>query len=41
MPEDFQTPPLNWFRGLKGDAILTPEAISAHVQIQMQLPKEE
>ena len=32
------SPPLNWFRGLRFDATLSETALSAHVEITMQLP---
>ena len=38
-PQGYQAPPLNWFRGLDADARLTPEALSAHVQVIMQMPE--
>jgi hypothetical protein len=37
-PEGYQTTPLNWFRGLDADALLTPEALSVHAEIMMQMP---
>ena len=38
-PPNFQAPPLSWFRGLDLDAILTPSRLSAHAEVDMQLPK--
>lgn len=37
-PQGYQTPPLNWFRGLEADALLTPEALTLHAEIVMQKP---
>jgi hypothetical protein len=37
-PPGYQPPPLSWFRGLKADAMLSPEAVSAHLEIVMQKP---
>lgn len=34
--EPFLAPPLNWFRGLEGNAIITQEAITAHLEILME-----
>lgn len=34
--QPFLAPPLNWFRGLKGNAIITQEAITAHLEILME-----
>ena len=39
-PPGFVTPPLNWFRGMELDAELTPQGLSAHVELQMQMPEE-
>lgn len=39
-PQGFVTPPLNWFRGMDLDAELTPQGLSAHVELQMQMPEE-
>lgn len=36
--ENFLAPPLNWFRGLEGHALVTPEAITAHLEVLMELP---
>ena len=41
VPQGYLSPPLNWFRGLDMDATLTPKALSAHVEIVMQLPEEK
>lgn len=38
-PEGYQATPLNWFRGLDADALLTPEALSVHAEIVMQKPE--
>jgi hypothetical protein len=38
VPEGYQAPPLNWFRGLKLDAALTDSALAAHVELDMQWP---
>jgi hypothetical protein len=40
-PKDYQTPPLNWLRGLDLDATMTEKAISAHVEVIMQNPSEK
>jgi hypothetical protein len=40
-PEGYLTPPLNWFRGLNLDALLTPEALSVHAEILMQRPAKK
>ena len=37
-PEGFVSPPLNWFRGLEADVLVTPDALSVHAEIVMQLP---
>ncbi|MBN2023987.1 MAG: hypothetical protein JW809_14480 [Pirellulales bacterium] len=39
VPEGYQTPPLNWFRGLALDATMTEKDLSAHVEVIMQLPE--
>ncbi|NUQ65532.1 MAG: hypothetical protein HUU20_23945 [Pirellulales bacterium] len=39
-PPGFVTPPLSWFRGMALDAELTPAGLSAHVELQMQLPEK-
>ena len=41
VPGGYLSPPLNWFRGLEMDATLTPRALSAHVEIVMQMPEEK
>ena len=38
VPEGYQAPPLNWFRGLDMDATMTDKDLSAHVEIIMQMP---
>jgi len=38
-PPDFQAPPLSWFRGLQLDGQVTPEALSAHAEVIMRMPK--
>ena len=37
-PAGFLAPPLNWFRGGKLDALLTPDAVSFHAEFNMLLP---
>jgi len=37
-PEGYQSPPLNWFRGLDLEATMTEKTISAHADIIMQMP---
>jgi hypothetical protein len=37
-PEGFQSPPLNWFRGLDLEATMTEKNISAHAEVLMQMP---
>lgn len=37
----FLAPPLNWFRGLTAEAVVTPEAVTAHLEILMEWPKEK
>lgn len=37
-PQGYQSPPLNWFRGLKLDATMTETTTSAHAEIIMQMP---
>ncbi len=39
VPEGYQAPPLNWFRGLDLDAAVTDTALEAHIQLDMQWPK--
>jgi len=38
IPPGYQAPPLNWFRGLDLDVLLTPDVLSAHAEIVMQKP---
>jgi hypothetical protein len=38
VPEGYQSPPLNWFRGLDLDATMTDKHISAHAEVDMQMP---
>jgi Zn finger protein HypA/HybF involved in hydrogenase expression len=40
-PAGFQAPPLDWFRGLTGDGILSAEKVSVHAEIDMQLPEKK
>ncbi len=35
VPDDFQLPLLEWFRGLSGDVTLDDQGLSAHVEIKM------
>lgn len=37
LPEGFTAAPLNWFRGLNLDALLTPDRFSAHAEVDMEL----
>jgi hypothetical protein len=37
-PQGYQSPPLNWFRGLALDAMMNEKTISAHAKIIMQTP---
>lgn len=37
-PSGYQSPPLNWFRGLDLDATMTERTISAHAEVLMQMP---
>ncbi len=37
-PEGFVAPPLSWFRGLKLDVEVTPDVLSAHADLIMQMP---
>jgi hypothetical protein len=39
VPQGYQAPPLNWFRGLVLDATMTDNTLSAHAEIVMQLPE--
>jgi len=38
-PEGYLAPPLTWFRGLELEAALGQNALSAHIQLDMQWPK--
>ncbi|MDR1385391.1 MAG: hypothetical protein LBJ67_16320 [Planctomycetaceae bacterium] len=38
-PSGFLAPPLNWFRGGKLDALVSPDAVSVHAELEMLLPK--
>ncbi len=38
-PQGFLAPPLNWFRGVKMDAVTSGTTISLHAEIIMQMPK--
>lgn len=38
--DNFLAPPLNWFRGLEGNALVIPEGITAHLEILMELPQK-
>ena len=40
-PEGFVAPPLSWFRGLDLDVKMTPEALSVHAELIMQMPEEQ
>jgi len=37
-PAGYQAPPLNWFRGLEFDAMLSAGALTAHAEVDMQSP---
>ncbi|MHC4404137.1 MAG: hypothetical protein ACYTG0_31165, partial [Planctomycetota bacterium] len=37
-PHGFVAPPLSWFRGLDLDATVTPEVVSVHAEVVMQMP---
>ena len=37
VPEGFQPPPLNWFRGLRLAARLDPREVSVHAEMDMQM----
>jgi hypothetical protein len=39
VPPDYQGPPMNWFRGLKLDALMAGNTLSAHVEVVMHLPE--
>jgi len=41
VPEGFHAPPLDWFRGLTGDAVLEPGRLSVHAAIDMETPPAE
>jgi hypothetical protein len=38
VPDGFQAPPLNWFRGLDLQAAVTDDALDALIQLDMQWP---
>ena len=40
-PAGYQTPPLNWFRGLDLEATMTEKSVSAHAEIIMQMPPKK
>ncbi|RMF95138.1 MAG: hypothetical protein D6741_11990, partial [Planctomycetota bacterium] len=40
-PPGFLTPPLNWFRGLKAEALASPEGVTAHAEILMEMPEPQ
>jgi hypothetical protein len=40
-PPGYQTPPLNWFRGLDLDATMIENRVSAHAEIIMQMPAKK
>ncbi len=40
-PKGYQTPPLNWFRGLDLDATMTEKTVSAHAEVLMQMPAKK
>ena len=40
VPDGYRAPPLDWFRGLDLDAAVQPGVVSAHAQIDMQLPEK-
>jgi len=40
VPPGFAAPPLSWFRGLDADVSMVPRALSAHIEVLMQLPKK-
>jgi hypothetical protein len=39
VPPGYQAPPLTWFRGLVLDATMTGDRLSAHAEIDMQMPE--
>jgi hypothetical protein len=41
VPEGYQAPPLNWFRGLDLDVALSDNALAAHIQLDMQWPAKK
>jgi hypothetical protein len=41
IPPGFHAPPLDWFRGLTGDGILSADKISLHAEIDMQLMEKK
>ena len=40
-PPGYQTPPLNWFRGLDLDATMIENKVSAHAEVIMQMPAKK
>jgi len=40
-PEGYQAAPLQWFRGLNLDAVMTDKHVSAHAEVIMQMPKKK
>ena len=40
-PGGFLAPPLNWFRGLSGTAVVNREAVTAHLEIIMEWPAKK
>jgi hypothetical protein len=41
VPPGFHAPPLDWFRGLSGDAVLSADKVSVHAEVEMQLPEKK
>lgn len=39
-PEGYRAPPLSWFRGLDLEATMTDKNLSAHAEIDMQMPAQ-
>lgn len=39
VPESYQVPPLNWFRGLEADAALADASLEAHIELDVEWPK--
>ncbi len=39
VPDGYQTPPLNWFRGAELEATLSGNTLSGHAEVIMQLPE--